>query len=462
MTLYFTRYLFFIYVMSALVLSSVPSFVADARPLLPKLKSSDPLPANLFIKLAKIINPSVVNIFTSQFIQSASFNDPLFNFFFPPSPIDSFRSRPMQSLGTGFVIHPDGLILTNRHVVKRADIIKVQFMNNKKHYTARLIGQDEPTDVALLKVTTKKPLPATHLGNSSELQVGEWVAAFGNPYGQGHTVTKGIISAINRELDETKLFPFLQTDASINPGNSGGPLVNTAGEVIGINTAMITHGIGFAIPIDNIKVILKDLKTHGRVRRGLIGVRIAKHSQKKGAFIVDVIPNMSAEQAGIKKYDIITNFNHKKITTPMDLFNTVASTPVNKPVPITVLRNNKQLQFQITVRENIYRSNKNVSYKKDVSKLGLVLADGTKKLFKALNLPLLNSEHPVITKVIKGKWADKVGFQANDIILKINGYDVHTAQVAKKMIVSNRTVRFNILRYRQSSKQYITLIISIK
>ena len=280
------------------------------------LRPGDALPADIFIKLAKVINPTVVNISTSQFIKQPTtlpFNDPFFEFFF--SPYMKPPTTPLQSLGTGFVIRANGLIVTNTHVVKQADTIKVQLMNNDTSYRASLIGQDVYTDIALLKINAKKPLPVAALGESHKLQVGEWVAAFGNPYGHSHTMTKGIISAINREIDELNLFPFLQTDASINPGNSGGPLVNTKGEVIGINTAMRTHGISFAIPIDNVKVVLKDLEQFGRVRRGFIGVQMASQRSRrnKGALIVGVVPGMPAEQAGIHVRDIITRSITKKL-----------------------------------------------------------------------------------------------------------------------------------------------------
>ena len=271
---------------------------------LEKIKPGASLPMDIFIKMAKIINPTVVNISTTQINNINAFpyfNDPFFDFFFTPQ--QRPKAQPLQSLGTGFIIQSNGLILTNTHVVNRADTIQVQLKDNETLYTAKVVGKDVYTDIALIKINVGKSLPTATLGTSSDLQVGEWVAAFGNPYGHGHTMTKGIISAINREIDELNLFPFLQTDAIINPGNSGGPLVNTMGQVIGINTAMRTQGISFAIPIDNVKVVLKDLKKHGKVRRGFIGVQMAQYNAKKqkGALIFGCDSQHSCGKGRFKK-----------------------------------------------------------------------------------------------------------------------------------------------------------------
>ncbi len=440
----------------------------QASPITYALQPGDALPADLFIKLAKVVNPTVVNIATTQFIKypvSIPFNDPFFEFFFSPY-MTPPQAKPLQALGTGFVIRSNGLIVTNTHVVNKADSIKVQLMGSDKLHTATLIGQDIYTDIALLKIDVKKPLLVAQLGNSHQLQVGEWVAAFGNPYGHSHTMTKGIISAINRQIDELNLFPFLQTDASINPGNSGGPLVNTKGEVIGINTAMRSHGISFAIPIDNVKVVLKDLEQYGRVRRGFIGVHIEEQldPKKKGALIVEVAPGMSAEKAGVQVQDIITKFNNKKINTYTDLFKAVAATPINTTVPIEILRKGQKLDLSIKVMENKSAKKKKVVASKEQSllNLGLSVTTGTKDLLSSLNLPLISRTHPVIVKVHRGGLGDRAGFQKKDIILKINGRKVSSANEARKLLLRNRTNLFNILRYRPHSGQYIALLIQIK
>ena len=445
-----------------------------ASSLIKKIPPGEPLPADIFIKMAKIINPTVVNISTSKENSPAPFlhlpDDPVFDFFFNP-PSHSPKPKPLQSLGTGFIIRSNGLILTNTHVVNKADTIQVQLKDNQTLYTAKVIGKDVYTDVALIKISVDKTLPTAHLGKSSQLQVGEWVAAFGNPYGHGHTMTKGIISAINREIDELNLFPFLQTDAIINPGNSGGPLVNTRGEVVGINTAMHTQGISFAIPIDNVKVVLKDLEGHGRVRRGFIGVQMAQYNQKdkqKGALILEVVPNTPAEKAGVKKQDLIISFNNKKITNYKDLFKAVASIPVNKTVPMELIRNGKNRKLDITVAERKDLSAENTkessSYgEKKVAPfdLGMAMITGTKKLMKSIGLPPLNRHHPIVTEVEPGSPAAFSGVRKKDIILKVNGWQVQTARDVQRRLSRNRTNTLNVLRYRPYSRQYINMIFQL-
>ena len=446
----------------------------NADSLIKKLKPGEPLPADIFIKMAKIINPAVVNISTTQLNSAAPFpyfNDPFFDFFFAP-PSRSPTPPTLQSLGTGFIIRANGLILTNTHVVNKADTIQIQLEKSQKFYTAKVIGKDVHTDIALIKIKVDKKLPTARLGNSSQLQVGEWVAAFGNPYGHGHTMTKGIISAVNREIDELNLFPFLQTDAIINPGNSGGPLVNTSGEVIGINTAMRTQGISFAIPIDNVKVVLKDLERHGRVRRGFIGVQMAQYNQsnqQKGALILEVMSNTPAEKAGIKNQDIITYFNKKKITSYKDLFKAVASTPVNQTVPITLIRAGKKITLDIIVAERTEKlltknTTKVPSYgnsKKAPFDLGIVMITGTKKKMQSIGLPPLNRNHPIVTVVTPGSPAAFAGLRKKDIILKVNGWQVQTVRDVQKRLSKHRTNTLNLLRYRPYSRQYINMIVQL-
>ncbi len=322
------------------------SLVASAE--LPRIRSGDPLPANLFVELAKLVNPAVVNIFTTylpkgrQFSYEERTGDPFFDMFqqfMGQNPYEG-EGGPAQSLGTGFIIREDGLILTNNHVIDRGDSIKVQLTESAKEtFDAKVIGKDAKTDIALIKITSKRKLPTVKLGSSADLQVGEWVAAFGNPQGLGHTMTKGIVSAIGREIDELNLYPFIQTDASINPGNSGGPLVNTQGLVIGVNAAMAAHaqGIGFAIPIDNVKAVLPQLENEGTVKRGFIGVAMtdideesAKSlglKQTDGALITQVIPDSPAAKAGLEPYDLIVEFDGKKVSSSRDLMKNVMVTP---------------------------------------------------------------------------------------------------------------------------------------
>ncbi|MCX7978781.1 MAG: trypsin-like peptidase domain-containing protein, partial [Bdellovibrionaceae bacterium] len=244
------------------------------------MKLGDPMPENLFTELARIINPAVVNISTSAIARGQLMRDPLLEmmerFYGMQLGPRINPNKPMQmSLGTGFIIREDGLIVTNAHVIRGADIITVQLdEKSEKTYDATLVGADDRLDIALIRIKSEGKLPVVALGNSKDVKVGQWVAAFGNPFGHGHTMTKGIISSLGRELEQINKAPLLQTDASINPGNSGGPLVDTRGYVIGVNNAVDARGpgIGFAIPIDEVKKAIPDLETRGSIRKGFLGV----------------------------------------------------------------------------------------------------------------------------------------------------------------------------------------------
>ena len=436
------------------------------------------LPTQIFVKLAKVINPAVVNISTTQDIRLqnlSGFNDPILDFFLHQGILPrQSKPTPIHSLGTGFIIDSDGLIVTNNHVVEQADSIRVQLMGRTDSYPAKVIGKDRFTDVALIKIKVKN-LPVVTMGISSALQVGEWVAAFGNPYGHGHTMTKGIISAINREIDELNLFPFLQTDASINPGNSGGPLVNLKGEVIGINTAMRTHGISFAIPIDNAKVVLKDLQKYGRVRRGIIGVQLGPtqdtpSNKQKGVMVVAVFPNTPAERAGLKKFDIITKFNNKEISNYSDLLKNVAATPVNKQVPIKINRNGKTIELMIAVQERSEtisktEQRKTPKYRKQneqPSVVGFTMVPGNKQTLISMGLPPINRIHPIVTNIKPGSPAESANMRKKDIIIKVNGQYTYSTKDVKRNLFRNRTNNLQIVRYRAYSNQYISHTLQLK
>lgn len=326
----------------------------------PILKVNDPLPANLFVELAKVINPSVVNISTSSLARRGA-KDPmqemLERFYGSPSDDDSgWTNKPQRmGLGTGFIIREDGLIVTNAHVISGADIIEVQLTENSdKQYKAELIGSDARTDIALIKIKPDTKLAAVSLGSSKDLQVGEWIAAFGNPYGHGHTMTKGIVSSLGRAIREINKFPLIQTDASINPGNSGGPLVNSKGQVVGINSAIDARaqGIGFAIPIDEIKTVIPILEKSGSIKRGFIGLDLADLDQQtvmylrlerdnRGSLAASVLPNGPAEKAGLKMYDVIIEIDGQKVADTQDLVNRIADLSVGAKVKVKYLRNNR-------------------------------------------------------------------------------------------------------------------------
>ena len=325
----------------------------------PVLKLNDPLPSNLFVELAKSINPSVVNISTSavgQNIPRDPMQELLEKFYGIPPQDDGWSNKPRRvGLGTGFIIREDGLILTNAHVIRNADIIEVQLTeDSEKQYKAEVIGSDARADIALIKIKPDVKLSVASLGSSKELQVGEWVAAFGNPYGHGHTMTKGIISSKGRAIQEINKFPLLQTDASINPGNSGGPLVNSRGQVIGINSAIDARaqGIGFAIPIDEVRAILPALEKSGSLKRGFVGVDLADlpaqtvmylglEEDNRGSMVRGLLDGGPADKAGLKIYDVIIEVNGQKVRDSQDLVNKIADLDPGSKLKVKYLRNNR-------------------------------------------------------------------------------------------------------------------------
>lgn len=424
----------------------------------PPMKLSDPLPANLFVELGKIINPAVVNISTSSLPQRRSGRrDPLQELFEQFYGIPSQPSnRPRQnSLGTGFIIREDGLILTNAHVISGADVINVQLTENTdKTYVARVIGSDQRTDIALIKIDADRKLPVAALGSSADTQVGEWVAAFGNPFGHGHTMTKGIISSKGREIGEINKIPLLQTDASINPGNSGGPLVNSRGFVIGVNSAIDARaqGIGFAIPIDEVKKILPDLEQRGRIRRGYIGVmmggdldpraleELGFKEDEGGALIMSVTRNEPAAKAGIKPYDIITEFNGKKVKTVLDFMDAVADSPIGKKVPVKIFRDGRTLTLQVDIMERpedkeLARKEKAPSVPKgnEIKDFGISVGNLTDDEKREWGFTP-DLDRPVITHVEPRSLAARGGLMMGDVIIEVNRRSVSDAKDVSKYI----------------------------
>ena len=439
-------------------------------PLDPK-KLDAPLPKNLFVELSKLINPAVVFISTTQNVRNNRRygRDPMQEF------LEEFMGggrggggmapppQSMQALGTGFIIKSNGLIVTNNHVIEQADIIKVQLDNaSNVFYEAKVIGRDKRTDVALIKIEAKKALPVAPLGSSKDLQVGEWVAAFGNPYGHAHTMTKGIVSAIGREIGEINKFPFIQTDASINPGNSGGPLVNTQGFVIGVNTAVDSRaqGIGFAIPIDNVKTILQDLETNGRVKRGFIGVGLGVLSPEiasnlglddaEGVVITQVLPGGPAAVAGMQTYDIIVEFGGKKIQTPNDLMNAVSDTAIGSHAKVKIIRLNNDRAtnktVEVTVKENPGDSRakkeepKHYFGQKAPFNLGFRIADDSSKLRDEFGITASDTKHPIVIEVEANSVAEMSGLRAGDIVIDVNRKNVSQATDVVKNLKQGKNI----------------------
>jgi len=333
------------------------------------LSSAKAIPES-FADLAEKLMPSVVYISTTQTVKT---NGRQFPFQFPPgSPFgemfkDYERNQPSErkasALGSGFIIKDNGLVITNNHVIKGAEDILVRI--GTKEYKAKVVGADPYMDIAVLKMETKDKFKAVKFGDSDKARVGDWVVAIGNPFGLGGTVTSGIISARNRDINLTRYDDFIQTDASINQGNSGGPLFNLEGEVIGINTAIIAPGqsgsigIGFAIPANAASNVIDQLINYGETRRGWLGVRIQevtkeiaeveKLKKPEGALVASVGENSPADKAGIKAADIILEFDGKKIDTMRTLPKVVANTKVGKNVQLKIWRNKKLITKRLTL-----------------------------------------------------------------------------------------------------------------
>lgn len=462
--------------------SDKPSMTLPApktdNPLDPK-KLNDPLPANLYIELGKLLNPAVVSIFSSQTPRDmgrGGYRDPMQDLFEQfwgapfgrPEPRGGRDNPQASGLGTGFIVRDDGLIITNNHVVAQADLIKVQLDNNSdKFFEAEILGRDARTDIAILKIDAKRPLPIAQLGTSKDVQVGEWVAAFGNPYGHAHTMTKGIVSAIGRAIPELNRFPFIQTDASINPGNSGGPLVNAKGLVIGVNTAIDARaqGIGFAIPIDDVKRVISQLEKDGRIRRGFLGIGLAPLTpdvadqlglgDTEGVIVSQVMRGGPADKAGLKPYDIIVEFNGKKLRGPGDLQVSVGDSDVGRKVAVKVLRfeddrSKKTLNLEVTLAENPddlaaqrpAREAKPPQGGKAVPHdLGFKVADETAKLRQFYNVSP-EAKGPIIVEVATSGPAARVGLRPGDVILDINRQTVSkAADVANRLVKGRNLIR---------------------
>ena len=358
-----------------------------------------------FATLAKRVGPSVVNVSTTQVRKAAADvpspfdgDDPMSQFWqrFFGGRIPRGSQRQM-GLGSGFIIDRNGTILTNYHVVDGAQKISVT-LSDGKSYDAKVLGKDEKTDIAVIKIDAGQDLPAVTLGDSDRLDVGEWVMAIGNPFGLDHTVTSGIVSAKGRQIGAGPYDNFIQTDASINPGNSGGPLINLRGEVVGITTAIYSQsggniGIGFAIPTNSIKEVLPQLKDKGRVVRGYLGTTVQKITpeiadslgvkQQRGALVADVVRGSPAERAGIKTGDIITEFNSKEVKDSTELPGLVARVAPGTGTSVKVLRDGKEMTLAITVGE---MKDTEVAASGQQGELGLAVQPVTPEVAQSLGL----------------------------------------------------------------------------
>lgn len=422
-----------------------------------------------FADLADKLLPTVVNIATSQTLKARAPGVKLPNI--PPgSPLEDLfkdflgpqgnQPRHVTSLGSGFIVDPSGLIVTNNHVIEDADEITVT-LNDGTNLPAKLIGRDDKTDLALLKVNPKTPLPFAKFGDSDHARVGDWVIAIGNPFGLGSTVTAGIVSARNRDISAGPYDDFIQTDAPINRGNSGGPLFNMNGDIIGVNSAIFSPsggsvGIGFSIPSNLVHEVIDQLRKYGTTRRGWLGVRIQQVtpdiaeglglSGTKGALVADVTPGGPAAKGGIENGDLILAFNGKPIPDSRTLPRVVADTAIGKTVNVDVLRKGKKQTLRVTVAKLDDGSSKAVAAKKskapapnakEKSTLGLSLAplDGETRAQYKLGKDV---KGVVVTAVEAGSAAADKNLRAGDVIVEVQNQSVRSPDDVLKRVESDR------------------------
>jgi serine protease Do len=409
--------------------------------------SSTPICQCSFSQLVKKASPSVVNISVVKTVGGTgstqsegpaghqdSLGDLMRKYFGRSFPKKSVQ----RSLGSGFIIDKEGSILTNYHVVEGTEDIQVR-LSDGGEFKAKVIGKDATTDLALIQISSISTLQPLDLGDSDTLQVGDWVLAIGSPFALGNTVTAGIVSAKYRRIGESAYDDFIQTDASINPGNSGGPLLNTSGQVIGINTAIFTQsggsiGIGFAIPINMAKDLLPQLRK-GKVVRGWLGVRIQEITpalknkfglqSEKGALVSQVVPGGPAAQAGIERGDVIVSFNGNILKSAHDLPFLVATTPVGKKVQVEVLRNGEKKTFEVEVGE-LKEETAKAAEKGPKPYLGMTVEDITPKVAGEYNLS--KTSGVVVTDVEADTPAERAGLQPGDVILEIDRVEVKDAK----------------------------------
>jgi serine protease Do len=389
-----------------------------------------------FAAIAKRTMPTVVNVATtSQRSARSGSNDPIeefFNRFFGEvAPRENNRS-----LGSGILISKDGEILTNYHVVRNADIIKVKLADHSEH-EARLIGKDSRTDLALIKIYKQPgvPLPFAKLGTSNQLEVGDWVMAIGNPFGLEHTVTAGIVSAKGRVIGAGPYDKFIQTDASINPGNSGGPLINGMGEVVGVNSAIFSQsggnvGIGFAIPIDLARKVVDQLRKNGRVVRGWLGVRAQDLNPamiaslrlarlpREAAVVTEVTEASPAAEAGIKTGDIIVELNGRSVPRSAEFPSIIADTPPGQRISLKLVRDQKEQTVAVKIGELPDDHDPYQPLEARDPELGLRVQRITPEAARRLSLS--SSKGLLVIEVHPGSPADQVGIQPADVIREVN------------------------------------------
>ncbi len=462
---------------------------ADATPLV--IPPAAKLPKNEFVELAHRLEPSVVNISTDYVPKpgkprrGAPGEDEddesmdLFRRFFrngPGGETGPMKPNKRHATGSGFLVDKNGYVMTNYHVVEKADNIKVKMSHDDGEYRARMIGYDEETDLAILKIDAPRVFSPARVGNSDSVQVGDWAVAIGSPFGLEATVTAGIVSATGRDIEGARQFQhFIQTDAAINPGNSGGPLLNINGEVIGINTAIATQsggyqGIGFALPINMAVQVYNSIIKTGRMSRGSIGIQFTKYEKsaelmkglglKEGVIVERVNPGGPADKAGMKGEDVIVTYNGKPVKNGEDLVDRVSMTPIGAQATLTVDRNGKKVDLKLTIADREEQAaalsgfNRQELKDEEDAKPGVTQAKfgiGIKPLTEVEReaAKVDGKSGVVITQVQDGSFAEDVGLQEKDIIISINRQPVATTEEVRALqakLKPGDAVAFRIMR----------------
>ncbi|MDD5014094.1 MAG: trypsin-like peptidase domain-containing protein [Atribacterota bacterium] len=407
--------------------------------------------SNSIADIAEKNGPAVVNIDTVRMVETQNpfLDDPIFGHFFGDQFREYTRTIPQKGTGSGFIINQEGYIITNEHVVHKADKIKVT-LSDGREFTGEVIGSDTTSDMAIVKIKADH-LPLVVLGDSDQLRVGEIVVAIGNPYGLQQTVTMGVVSAKGRSIPtgiEGHVYKdFIQTDTAINPGNSGGPLLNTKGEVVGINTAIIpfAQGIGFAIPINIAKKNIDDLINLGKVRRSWLGVYIQEVTpeiaqqfnltEAKGVLVGDVVKDSPAEEVGIKTGDIVKKVNDEEVNSPEELQDKIGNIKIGEKANIEVVRNGETISFIVKIGEMPTVENEGTETPKEKVfsvQTGLKVEPVTKEIAQELGLPWVKGL--VISEVILGSSADDMGLQQGDIVLEANRTEISSIEEWEKVI----------------------------
>jgi serine protease Do len=433
-------------------------------------------------EIAEAVKPAVVNISTVRTDKvmdtplSPFFNDPFFRRFFE----DQFkhrekpRERKSASLGSGVIVSTDGYILTNNHVIKNADKIKV-LLSDKREYIGKVIGNDPKTDLAVIKIDAEN-LSTIPLGNSDELKVGSLVLAVGSPYGLNQTITMGIVSAVGRaNVGIADYEDFIQTDAAINPGNSGGALVNVRGELVGINTAIFStsggyQGIGFSIPSSMVKIVMSNLIEKGKVIRGWLGVSIQgitpelaeqfELEKDYGTLVADVVENSPAEKAGLMRGDVIIEFGGGLVDEPYNLRNIVASTPPGTDVEMKVIREGKVETLTVTIGELPTEAKKTPTEFENALK-GVSVQNLTPDLYRQLNLP--DKIRGVVVTEVEGGSPAETRLLPGDVILEINRKAISNVEDYEARVSKIKPdMDLLLLVFRRGSTIFVTISGSVE